>query len=146
MKKTVLFFAVCFSFLNLNAQSKPLVSNLYKGTVDGKTPVTFYIKAQENQCIPDVTYIAMYRYKSNKWIYLDVTQNRKVESEFIMIEHGFSGALIVKKAGNTFSGLWISTDAKKQLKIDLKEIPMTKKELQEYEAEMERVSFENNDC
>ncbi|WP_343705654.1 hypothetical protein [Flavobacterium sp.] len=147
MKKVIFFVAICFSFLNQSsAQSQTSASNLYKGTVDGKTPVTFYIKTQENQCTADLDYIAIYRYKSNKWIYLNVTQNRKVENEFIMVEHGFSGALMLKKIGNTFSGLWISPDTKKQLKIEVKETSMTKKEIENYEQTLERVSFENNDC
>jgi hypothetical protein len=147
MKKAISFVIICFTFINqLTAQSQAPFSNLYKGTVDGKTPVTFYIKATENQCTADLSYVAIYRYKSNKWLHLDITQNRKAENEFIMVEHGFSGVLILKKTGNTFSGLWISPDTKKQLKIDLKEVSMTKKEVENYEQTLERVSFENNDC
>ncbi|WP_343617531.1 hypothetical protein [Flavobacterium sp.] len=146
MKKVFLFFAICFSFLNhVNAQQAP-VFNLYKGTLDGKTPVTIYIKTEENPCTADLMYTSMYRYKSNKWIQLYITQNKKVENEFVMVEHGFSGVLILKKTGNTFSGLWISPDAKKQLKIDLKETSMTKKEIESYENAMEKVNYENNDC
>lgn len=146
MKKVFLFFAICFSFLNhVNAQQAP-VFNLYKGTLDGKTPVTIYIKTEENPCTADLMYTSMYRYKSNKWIQLYITQNKKVENEFVMVEHGFSGVLILKKSGNTFSGLWISPDAKKQLKIDLKEASMTKKEVESYENAMEKVNYENNDC
>ncbi|QSW90369.1 hypothetical protein J0383_06035 [Flavobacterium endoglycinae] len=146
MKKVFLFFAICFSFLNhVNAQQAP-VFNLYKGTLDGKTPVTIYIKTEENPCTADLMYTSMYRYKSNKWIQLYITQNKKVENEFVMVEHGFSGVLILKKTGNTFSGLWISPDAKKQLKIDLKEASMTKKEIESYENAMEKVNYENNDC
>jgi len=147
MKKAISFVIICFTFINqLAAQSQAPFSNLYKGTVDGKTPVTFYIKATENQCTADLSYAAIYHYKSNKWLHLDITQNRKAENEFIMVEHGFSGVLILKKTGNTFSGLWISPDTKKQLKIDLKEVSMTKKEIENYEQTLERVSFENNDC
>jgi len=147
MKKALFFIAICFSFFNqLSAQSQESVSNLYKGTVDGKTPVTFYIKTRENQCNADLDYVAMYRYKSGKWIQLYPTQSKKVENEFVMVEHGFSGVLILKKTGNTFSGLWISPDAKKQLKIEVKEASMTKKDIENYENTMERVSFENNDC
>ncbi|MCR4033364.1 MULTISPECIES: hypothetical protein [Flavobacterium] len=148
MKKVIFFIVICFTFFNqLTAQSQASISNLYKGTVDGKTPVTFYIRAEENQCNAELDYIAMYRYnKSNKWIQLYPSQNKKVENEFIMVEHGFSGVLMLKKAGNTFSGLWISPDTKKQLKVELKETPMTKKDIENYANTMERVSFENNDC
>ncbi len=143
----MLFFIICFSFLNtIQAQTAP-TSNLYKGTVDGKTPITVYIKTEENPCTADLMYTSMYRYnKSKNWIQLNITQNRKAENEFIMVEHGFSGVLILKKIENTFSGLWISPDTKKQLKVELKEVSMTKKELADFEKTMEKVNYENNDC
>ncbi|MRX67079.1 hypothetical protein SAMN06265349_1021013 [Flavobacterium resistens] len=147
MKKIMLFFIICFSFLNtIQAQTAP-TSNLYKGTVDGKTPITVYIKTEENPCTADLMYTSMYRYnKSKNWIQLNITQNRKAENEFVLVEHGFSGLLILKKIENTFSGLWISPDTKKQLKVELKEAPMTKKELADFEKTMEKVNYENNDC
>lgn len=146
MKKVIFFIAICFSFLNqLSAQTT--ASNLYKGTVDGKTPITLYIQTSENQCNADLSYAAMYRYnKSKNWIQIYPTQNKKKENEFVMVEHNFSGVLILQKSGNTFTGLWISPDAKKQLKVDVKETPMTKKEIENYQQTMERVSFDNNDC
>jgi len=148
MKKVIFFIAICFLFLNqLSAQSQAAASNLYKGTVDGKTPITVYIKIEENPCTADLMYTSMYRYnKSKNWIQLDITQNKKKENEFIMVEHGFSGVLILQKTGNTFSGLWISPDTKKQLKVDLKEATMTKKEVESYENTMEKVNYENHDC
>lgn len=146
MKKVIFFIAICFSFLNqLSAQTT--ASNLYKGTVDGKTPITLYIQTSENQCNVDLSYAAMYRYnKSKNWIQIYPTQNKKKENEFVMVEHNFSGVLILQKSGNTFTGLWISPDTKKQLKVEVKETPMTKKEIENYQQTMERVSFDNNDC
>lgn len=148
MKKIILSFLICLSFLNhLNAQSQAPVSNLYKGTLDGKTPVTIYIKTEENPCTADLMYTAMYRYnKSNNWIQLDITQNIKKENQFIMVEHGFTGVLILSKTGNTFTGLWISPDTKKQLKVDLKEVSITKKDVENYEKIMDSVNYNNNDC
>lgn len=146
MKKVIFFIAICLSFFNqITAQTK--ASNLYKGTVDGKTQITLYIQTSENQCNADLSYAAMYRYnKSKNWIQIYPTQNKKKENEFVMVEHNFSGVLILQKSGNTFTGLWISPDTKKQLKVDVKETPMTKKEIENYEQTMERVSFDNNDC
>ncbi|KRB56579.1 hypothetical protein [Flavobacterium sp. Root186] len=148
MKKIILFCIICIFFLNhLSAQSQAPVSSLYKGTVDGKISITVYIKTEENPCTADLMYTSMYRYdKSKKWIQLDITQNKKKENEFVLVEHGFSGVLILKKTGNTFTGLWISSDAKKQLPVDLKEAVMTKKELENFEKTMEKVNYENNDC
>lgn len=148
MKKIIFFIAICFSFLNqISAQSQTSASNLYKGTVDGKTPITVYIKTEENPCTADLMYTSMYRYnKSNNWIQLNVTQGKKKENEFIMVEQGFSGVLILQKNGNSFTGLWISPDTKKQLKVELKEAAMTKKESENFEKTMEKVNYENNDC
>lgn len=146
MKRSVLSLLLCIFFFSLaNAQS--VKTNLYKGTVDGKTPVTFYIKTKENPCNAELQYTAMYRYdKSGSWIQLNITQNTKSENKFVLVEHGFTGVMILKKESNTFSGLWISPDTKKQLKIDVKEALMTNKEIENYEKKMEKINHENNDC
>jgi hypothetical protein len=148
MKKIISFFVLCLSFFNqAAAQSQSPASNLYKGTVDGKTPITVYIKTEENPCTADLMYTSMYRQnKSKNWIQLNITQNRKKENEFVLVEQGFSGVLILQKLGDSFTGLWISPDAKKQLKVDLKEASMTKKELENFEKTLEKVNYENNDC
>lgn len=146
MKKLILSLLLCIFFFSL-AAAQSVKNSLYKGTVDGKTPVTFYIKTEENPCTADLMYTAIYRYdKSGSWIQLDITQNKKSENKFVFVEHGFTGVMILKKEGNTFSGLWISPDTKKQLKIDVKEVLMTKKEIENYEKKMEKINHENNDC
>jgi hypothetical protein len=146
MKKILSLLLSIFFFSLADAQSSAKTS-LYKGTVDEKTPVTFYIKTEENPCTADLMYTAIYRYdKSGSWIQLDITQNKKSENKFVLVEHGFTGVMILKKESNTFSGLWISPDTKKQLKIDVKEVLMTKKEIENYEKKMEKINYENNDC
>ena len=146
MKKallSLLFFLI--AIISSNAQASK--SNLYKGTIDGKIAVTFFIKTEENPCTADLMYTSMYRYdKSGSWIQLDITQNTKNENQFALVEHGFTGVMILKKDETNFSGLWISSDSKKQLKVELKEAKMTKKETDSYEAKMEKVNYENNDC
>jgi hypothetical protein len=146
MKKALLSILFCLSIIiTTNAQASK--SNLYKGTIDGKIAVTFFIKTEENPCTADLQYTAMYRYdKSGSWIQLDITQNTKNENQFALVEHGFTGVMILKKDETNFSGLWISSDGKKQLKVELKEAKMTKKETESYEAKMEKVNYENNDC
>jgi len=146
MKKSILFLLLCIFFFNL-ADAQSVKNSLYKGTVDGKTSVTFYIKTEENPCTADLMYTSMYRYgKTGSWIQLDITQNKKNENHFVLVEHGFSGVMILKKDGANFNGLWISPDSKKQLKVDLKEVTMTKKEIENYESKMEKINYENNDC
>lgn len=146
MKRSVLSLLLCIFFFSL-ADAQSVKTNLYKGTVDGKTPVTFYIKTEENPCNAELQYTAMYRYdKSGSWIQLNITQNTKSENKFVLVEHGFTGVMILKKESNTFSGLWISPDTKKQLKIDVKEALMTNKEIENYEKKMDKINHENNDC
>lgn len=146
MKRSFLSLLLCIFFFSL-AGAQSAKTSLYKGTVDGKTPVTFYIKTEENPCNAELQYTAMYRYdKSGSWIQLNITQNTKSENKFVLVEHGFTGVMILKKESNTFSGLWISPDTKKQLKIDVKEVLMTKKEIENYEKKMEKLNYENNDC
>lgn len=146
MKKALLSL-LFFLFISYSFYAQASKSNLYKGTIDGKIAVTFFIKTEENPCTADLMYTAMYRYdKSGSWIQLDITQNTKNENQFALVEHSFTGLMILKKDETTFSGLWISSDSKKQLKVELKEAKMTKKETESYEAKMEKVNYENNDC
>lgn len=146
MKKIVLSLLFSLFFLNFTkAQSSK--NTLYKGTIDGKINVTFYIKAEENPCTADLMYTSIYRYdKSGGWIQLNITQNTKNENQFALVEHGFSGMMILTKEGTNFSGLWISPDTKKQLKVVLKEASMSKKDIESYEKKLEKVNYENNDC
>jgi hypothetical protein len=134
-------------FFTIDAIAQSAKSNLYKGTIDGKIAVTIYIKEEENPCTADIMYTSMYRYdKSGNWIQLDITQNKKNENQFVLVEYGFSGVMILKKESLNFNGIWISPDSKKQLKVNLKEVRMTKKEIESYEDKMEKVNYENNDC
>lgn len=134
-------------FFTIATKAQSAKSMLYKGNIDGRIAVTFYIKEEENPCTADIMYTSMYRYdKSGSWIQLDITQNKKNESQFALVEHGFSGVMILKKEGVNFNGIWISPDGKKQLKVTLKEVRMTKKETESYEDKMEKVNYENNDC
>lgn len=147
MKKLILLLSVFCVFICVESKAQSTKSNLYKGTIDGKISVTFYIKEEENPCTGDLMYTSMYRYdKSGSWIQLDITQNQKNVSQFILVEHGFSGVMILKKSETNFNGLWISPDTKKQLKVDLKQVRMAKKEIETYENKMEEVNYQNNDC
>lgn len=146
MVKALLTFIFSLFIFN-NSQAQTVKSYLYKGTIDGNTAVTVYIKAENNPCNADLLYTSMYRYdKSGKWIQLDATQNKKNENQFVLVEHGFTGVMILKKDSTTFNGLWISSDANKQLKMELKKVPMSIKDIEFYENKMEKVNYENNDC
>lgn len=147
MKKLLLLCNILCMFFTITSNAQSAKSMLYKGTIDGKTAITFYAKEEENPCTADLMYTSMYRYdKSGSWIQLDITQNKKSENQFVLVEYGFSGVMILKKEGTNFNGIWISPDGKRQLKVNLKEVRMTKKETETYADKMEKVNYENNDC
>ena len=142
MKKLILLLTVFCALISID--SKAQSANLYKGTIDGKISVTFYIKEEESSCTGDLIYTSMYRYdKSGSWIQLDITTN---QNQFVLVEHGFSGVMVLKKIETNFNGLWISPDTKKQLKVELKQVRLSKKEIETYENKMEEVNYQNNDC
>jgi len=144
MKKiiTVLLFSF---FIIHTAKAQQAKTYFYKGTVDGKMPITLYLKAEENACTPDLNYTGMYQYdKVSNWLQVNITQNEK--KQFVMVEYGFTGVLILSQTPTSFEGLWISPDAKRQLKVKFKKVPLTSKEIKTYENKMEQLNYENNDC
>jgi hypothetical protein len=147
MKQAFFLLTIFFSLWSTRSKAQSVIHTLYKGEIDGKIPVTCYIKTEDNPCADGLIYTSMYRYdKSNSWIQLDITQNNKNENQFALVEYGFSGVMILKKEGTNFNGIWISPDSKKQLPVNLKEVSMTKKETESYEDKMEKVNYQNNDC
>lgn len=137
---SVIIFSLSFIFAK--AQNN---STLYKGTVDGKMPVTLFLQSVENGCGGDPFYNAMYRYeKVSNWLELNVTEGAK--QQFAMVEQGFTGLMILKKEGDTMNGIWISPDNKRQLPVQLKKVSISKKDRDDYEEKMEKVSYENHDC
>ena len=144
MKKSIYTFVLLLFFVSFNyAQNRK--SYLYKGTVDGKMPVTMLIISEDNDCTADLRYTAMYQYdKVSNWLQLYITENSN--NHFAMVEYRFTGVLILKKEGKNFSGLWVSPDGKRQLKTVFKEVPMTKIEKENYENKMEQLNYENYDC
>jgi len=143
--KTLLFTLILF--ITLSGFSQDEKPTLYEGTLDGKLNITLFLSPTENACggLPDYFYNAMYKYKtSDKWIQLSTTTNNK--SNFIFVEHQFTGVLLLQKSTNSLHGLWMSNDGKKQLKVKLKEVDMTKSEVENFEDIFEKVNYSNNDC
>ena len=144
MKKLILLLTVFCAFISFDSKAQSWKSNVYEGTIDGKISVTFYIQQQENECSTDLFYTSMYRYdKSGSWIQLHVTANRQNVNQFVLVEEGFSGFMVLKKNENNFNGLWISPDTKKQLKVELKQVGLSKKERETYEKKMYEVNYQN---
>ena len=108
-------------------------------------PITMYLKSEDNGCTTKLIYQGMYKYNNvSNWLQLDITQNDK--DQYIFVEYGFSGVLILQKTKDGFNGIWISPDAKKQLKVELRKEILNGKDKEVYEKKLEKVNYENNDC
>ncbi|RYD81370.1 MAG: hypothetical protein EOP53_06530 [Sphingobacteriales bacterium] len=142
MKKIVLLFLL-FASANLFAQDTKYF--LYKGTIDGNLPVTFFIKAEYNGCTVEAFYQGMYKYdKRNNWLQVYPTKNNK--EQFVLVEYNFSGVLMMQKVAKNFTGIWISPDTRRQLKVELKEVFLQKNEKEELEKKLEELNYQNHDC
>mgnify|MGYP000667986304 CR=1 FL=1 len=141
MKK---LFLLLFLFLQLFLQAQNVKRYLYKGFVDSR-PVTLYLKSEDNQCTAELNYSGMYKYdKVSNWLQLEITKNDK--NQFILVEYSFTGALILSKQKDVFSGIWISPDSKKQLKVEFKLQNLTAAEAKSYDDKYDQMNYENNDC
>lgn len=120
-------------------------SYFYKGKMDDKMPITLFIKSEENGCTSDLVYRGMYKYDGvSNWLQLDIDQNKS--GQFIFVEYNFSGVMILKKTPDGFSGLWISPDTKRQLKVEFHKETLNEKDKINLEDKFEQVNYENNDC
>ena len=136
---------VLFLTIFLPAFGQNSVSYCYKGKMDGKMPITMFIKSQDNGCTADLVYQGMYKYDGvSNWLQLEISQNKS--GQFIFVEYHFSGVMILKKTPDGFSGLWISPDTKKQLKVELHKENLNEKDRMNLEDKFEKVNYENNDC
>jgi len=144
MKNIYFLTLILISTLKLSAQD--IKNSLYKGTLNNQS-ITLYLKQQPNPCgggtLP--LYEGIYQYASGKnWIELSVSNNAK--ENLCLAEVNFTGVLILKKTVNGMEGIWISPDAKTQHKVVLKKQPLTPKQKEEMEVNLERTHYENNDC
>ncbi|AFR36162.1 hypothetical protein [Riemerella anatipestifer] len=119
-------------------------SYLYKGMMDRKTPITMYLQSEDNGCTGELYYMGMYSYGSDRWIQLDINNNDR--NQFVLVEEGLTGVLMLQKTKKGFSGLWISPDTKKQLKVELVQEKLQPKEKEVYEQKLENLNYENHDC
>ena len=137
---TLLLLTFCSQLFGQNS-----VSYLYKGKMDGKMPITLYLKSEDNGCTDKLNYQGMYKYdKVSNWLQLEISQNEK--DQFICVEFDFTGVLILQKTADGFNGTWISPDTKRQLKVEFKKEILSDKDKQMYEEKYEQVNYENYDC
>lgn len=120
-------------------------SYLYKGTIDGKLPVTMFVVAEDIGCGHDPVCYGMYKYdKVSNWLQVYIHHNDK--EEYVMVENDFTGVLILKREGENLNGIWISPDTKRQLKVIFEKIPLTKKQTEDYKETYDQLNYSNNDC
>ncbi|MEM5564713.1 hypothetical protein WNY78_06340 [Psychroserpens sp. AS72] len=109
------------SRMEFKMNTDKLKSALFKGTLNGTTKISLYLKEQESACGGSTFFYSMYKYdKQDKWILLDVTTDRQ-KKNYCMVEDNFSGALFLEYNDNQFNGFWISPSTKKQFKIILED-------------------------
>lgn len=142
MKKLLIFGLLFFSILSVSAQEERK-TYLYKGFVDTR-PVTMYLVETTDGC-PSTHFTAIYKYdKVSNWLLLDITDLN--DKKFMMVEQELTGVLSVSRSGNQINGVWISPDGKRVLKVSLKETGFTSKDRETYEDQLERTTYNYNDC
>jgi iron uptake system EfeUOB component EfeO/EfeM len=118
----------------------------YEGKIEN-SEIILYLKIAESGC-PNVYAEGIYRYKSNKskeWILLKIVFSEQ-KNQFTLVEHSNTGILILKRGNAKFDGIWISPDGKKQIKVELKKVKVTPKQLEQLEKNLEQENYEANDC
>ena len=131
--------------LTLSLHAQELESTLYEGKMNDEMSISLFLKAREHECNTDIVYSGMYKYNGvSKWLQLDITSNDKMQ--FVLVEHGFTGLMILEKTSAGFEGTWISPDAKRQFKVALKKVLIPKEKMEEHEDLYEEVNYNNYDC
>lgn len=142
-RKILITILILTAFVKLQAQE--LESEVYTGFMNDKMSITLYLQPQENECNGEIYYDGMYQYDGvSNWLQLNITENDKMQ--FVMVEHKFTGVLILQKAKYSLTGIWISPDSKKQYKVELHQAAMPTKEVESFDDTFEELNYENNDC
>ena len=116
----------------------------YRGTL-GERRIELYLAEREQPCNGEPMYHGMYRYDGNPgWLQLQVTANAK--RQFVMVEDGFSGVLMLKEAGQGLSGEWTSPDQARRWPVTLRRRPLDAKGVEALEDAHEKLNHRNNDC
>jgi hypothetical protein len=145
MKRSLIRGLLCLvmAFLPLIALADG-EARVYRGTV-GERAVTFYVVENINQCTGEAIFYGMYRYEGKSlWLQLDITVNDK--RQFVMVENGFTGVLMLKEAGGGMNGQWLSPDHARTLPVMLKPKKVSAKETEALEKQYEETNYQNHDC
>ena len=138
-------FLVLFFSCVINANATQVTGSwLYKGTIDGKMPVTLYLNGSD-PCGGRMIYGAIYKYdKKSNWLQLDVQASES--DDYCMTEQGFTGVLMLHRKGTELRGVWVSPDRKRTLNVVLTLQVLSPEVKKKMEDTREQVNYENNDC
>lgn len=150
MSITIRFLAIVALLavsLRSNAQEKPL-NLLYSGEIDGKIAVTLFLQGTLDPCNGEYRYKGIYTYNKqldrSKWLLLTVDYNSK--GQYILVETGVSGVMVLQQNEDGFTGIWVSPDGKTTRKVTFrkKAIPSDKEEF--YLDALDHTNYRYNDC
>lgn len=116
----------------------------YRGTL-GPRKIELYLAQREKPCNGQAIHHGMYRYDGRKpWLQLTVEGNAK--RQFVMVEHGFTGVLLLKADGTALTGEWISPDQTRRLPVRVERQRIDAGQVRALEDAHEAVNYSNNDC
>lgn len=140
-------FTILLLFPFLVFSQEIISQELYKGTIGKDLQIQFYLKIEEDGC-PNIHASAIYKYENNKndnWILLNSTMNYE-KGRYTFVEVRNTGILLLEKKGNSFNGLWISSDGAKQLPVKLEKQNISGQKLEYLENKLEEEYYNENDC
>ncbi len=140
----ILFITISSNFYAQKGSSSPGYW-LYKGTIGEKESITLYLKIMDNDCRGELDPIGMYKYDDrDQWVALSMTMTEK--QDFCMIECPYTGLMILKREGASFTGVWISPDRQKLVPVKLKQTSLSSSEKKQMEETLDQLFYELNDC
>ena len=144
LQNLMLIFVFLFSTL-IAAQNNNLKTIYAEGLMDGKMKVTMFGYTYINECTGEKNYMMMYKYDDlSNWLLLDVTSDEK--NNLSLVEYYFTGLMILNETSKGFHGIWISPDAKRQLKVNFEKKKITETKKQELSEKLDNLNYEYNDC
>jgi hypothetical protein len=145
MKHTIRLFFFLFLLQSGYTFAQQTPTWLYTGTIDNKA-ITFYVTTKADPCGGNEHYMGIYRYgNSSKWILL-TAETQYGKGNFCYTEHNFTGVMILQKSDSGMTGIWISPDGKRQLKVVLSVQKMVPDDSRKYETIYEDTVYEYDDC
>ena len=137
--KTI-FTILLFTIFN---QTFAQTGKLYKGTIDNKFSITFYLENIDEGTYADPI-IGAYKYENKKeYSLLNGFKNKDGNISLVELSTAnFSGTFLGTLNENIIIGKWISANQNRTFSFDLKEIVATKKQLTEFRNAIERKANE----